>query len=398
MSSPPITGNNDLDAYLYNLQLGIETAGMTSAGTIPVGEVNATFYPEKYIQVRYADSDTGENISNSPVGRKYYGIYNSPTITASDNPADYTWFLVANGGFGSSLFLFYTVTFGRNLKLYIADVAPTINWNTCPITYIDLDIISDGKVNNQSFETAYEPIKVVDTLPDPSTYSGPSIIYVTSINKMYRYSGGQWTSNVLTADLEGTLGFSNFSNSLRPVEVVSTLPTTGNFVGRTAVLTTNSKLYRYGSGGWSAAVPTNDLTGVITTDQLDANSVTTGKLAVGAVTADILGTNSVIAGKIQAGSVDASKINVSQLSAISANMGDITAGTINISGNFIVDSAGNVTIRSGSLNINNRFIVNTDGSTTIQSATSGARTVITNSSIRVYDAGGTLRVKIGDLA
>jgi hypothetical protein len=68
---------------------------------------------------------------------------------------------------------------------------------------------------------------------------------------------------------------------------------------------------------------------------------------------------------------------VGSLSALSANLGSITAG---------------------SLNINNKFVVDASGNTTINSGTSGARMELTNSTLKVYDASGVLRVKIGNLA
>jgi len=68
---------------------------------------------------------------------------------------------------------------------------------------------------------------------------------------------------------------------------------------------------------------------------------------------------------------------VGSLSALSANLGTITAG---------------------SLNINNRFVVDPSGNTTINSGTSGARMELTNSTLKVYDSSGVLRVKIGNLA
>lgn len=81
---------------------------------------------------------------------------------------------------------------------------------------------------------------------------------------------------------------------------------------------------------------------------------------------------------ILANTIAANKLAVAQLAAIAADLGAINAGSIDIgSGKFSVDPSGNVTIRS---------------------ATSGERLEITNSRVRVYDASGTLRVKIGNLA
>jgi hypothetical protein len=83
-------------------------------------------------------------------------------------------------------------------------------------------------------------------------------------------------------------------------------------------------------------------------------------------------------GDIAAGTIAADRIAVANLAAISANLGSITAGSIDIGGGkFAVDTSGNATIRSG---------------------TTGQRLEITNNVIRVYDASGVLRVKIGDLS
>ena len=75
--------------------------------------------------------------------------------------------------------------------------------------------------------------------------------------------------------------------------------------------------------------------------------------------------------------ITADLMNVAQLSAITADLGSITAG---------------------SLNINNKFIVDSSGGTTIQSGTTGARLYIANNVIKVFDASGVVRVKIGDLS
>ena len=102
-------------------------------------------------------------------------------------------------------------------------------------------------------------------------------------------------------------------------------------------------------------------------NDIAANAITATKIAADAVTANA----------IQAGAVTATKISVVSLAAISANIGAITAGSLNINNKCVIDAAGNVTIKS---------------------AASGQRTEILNDVIRVYDAAGTLRVKLGNLA
>lgn len=67
-------------------------------------------------------------------------------------------------------------------------------------------------------------------------------------------------------------------------------------------------------------------------------------------------------------------IETTNLSAISSDLGAVTAG---------------------SMNINGRFIVNSSGGVSITSAGSGQRTEIDGNGLRVYDTGGTLRVRVG---
>ncbi|NVP54450.1 phage tail protein [Mycoplana rhizolycopersici] len=107
-----------------------------------------------------------------------------------------------------------------------------------------------------------------------------------------------------------------FAAGLTPVEIVTSLPTTGNFEGRQAFY--NGKLYRYASGAWTASVSAADIAGTIVATEITDNSVTTPKLAANAViaskiatdaiTADKIAANAIIAGKIAAGAVTATEI------------------------------------------------------------------------------------------
>lgn len=183
-------------------------------------------------------------------------------------------------------------------------------------------------------------------------------------------------------------------------EIVATLPTTNLFEGRIVFLTTDDKLYRYTGTAWTAAVPAVDISGqladaqiaalaaskltgqitetqitdnAITTNKIAASTITGGKIAAGtiqagniatdtitanqiaanAITATELATNAVTADKISAGAVTAAKINVTQLSAITADVG------------------------------------------LLRTATTGSRTEIESNQIRVYDGSGTMRVRLG---
>lgn len=106
----------------------------------PTGEVTGYLY--KYVSVKYADSFDGTvNFSNTPTGRLYYGIRNSDDSTESTNPADYLWSLVA-GGFGTTKYLYYITTGGRQIQFAVATSVPNTGWVIDPATAIDLDVIS----------------------------------------------------------------------------------------------------------------------------------------------------------------------------------------------------------------------------------------------------------------
>lgn len=101
---------------------------------------------------------------------------------------------------------------------------------------------------------------------------------------------------ITTADLAGKISdLTPFANSLQPLVLVSSLTTTGTWTGPSLVLlTTTNKLYRLQSNTppvWTAAVAGGDITansiiggsivaGGISTRELNAGAVTAGKLAV----------------------------------------------------------------------------------------------------------------------
>jgi hypothetical protein len=316
-----------------------------------------------------------------------------------------------------------------NNKLYRWDATNTV-WTD------DIFSITSGSVNAESFATGIEPVKIVDELPVVSGYTGPKIVFLTTDNKMYRYTGSSWDASVAAADISGTLGSSNFSQSLRPVEVVSALPSSGNFQGRTVVLTSDNKIYRYTGSAWTAAVATGDLSGTISAGQIAAGAITAGKIASDAVTAgtiaagavgtDQLAANAITAGKIAAGAISSDQLASSSVIADKIASGAITADKIvanSITGGLIASSG----IITSAAQINDAVITNAkiaNGAITtakiedaaitaakiqsialvgsanfdVKTATSGARMEMTNRVIKVYDSSGVLRVKIGDLS
>ena len=146
-------------------------------------------------------------------------------------------------------------------------------------------------------------------------------------------------------------------------EIVATLPTTNLFEGRVVYLSTDDKLYRYTGTAWISAVAAVDITGTITTTQITddaitspkiaANAVTASEIAANAVTATAIATDAVTANKIQAGAVTAAKISVTSLSAITADVGLLRTASSGARSEIeanqirVYDSAGTMRVRIG---------------------------------------------------
>ena len=132
-------------------------------------------------------------------------------------------------------------------------------------------------------------------------------------------------------------------------EIVSSLPSTDLFEGRVVYLTTDDKLYRYTGGAWTAAVPATDITGQITGTQITDNSISSEKIAANAITSDKIAANSITASKIAANTITGDKISAgtitsaqlatTQLISVSAQIGDLVVDTINIKNNSITQAA-----------------------------------------------------------
>ena len=113
-------------------------------------------FTERYVNIAYADNQSGSGFSLSPRSKIYYGLSNTDSISPSKNPADYKWYL-ADPTFGSNIYLVYTnrqnrkFSFDTDFAILAAGTAafvpsstakfdPTI-WAALPdgTNYIDLD-------------------------------------------------------------------------------------------------------------------------------------------------------------------------------------------------------------------------------------------------------------------
>ncbi len=164
-----------------------------------------------------------------------------------------------------------------------------------------------------------------------------------------------------------------FAADLKPVEIVSTLPATGNVEGRMVYLTTDDKLYRYTGAAWTAAVAAADVTGQLTdaqiaavaaaklTGQITATQITDGaistpKLAAGAVSTDKLAAGSVIAEKIAAEAITAEKLAAGSVTTPKLAAGSVTADILAANsvtaGKVVAGAIGTTQLAAGSVTAN----------------------------------------------
>ena len=237
--------------------------------------------------------------------------------------------LPTTGGFDGQLVLLLP-----DITIYRWD-STTSAWSTDIFT---ASSVETGSITYTSFASGIEPVGVVSTLPTVAGYEGPSVLVLTTDGKLYRLVSGAWTAAVNTADITGTIGENLFSDDLRPIERVSTLPSTALVQGRVVLLTSDSKLYRYTGSAWTAAVPATDLTGqvggtqiadaAITATKIGNAAITTAKLANDSVTADIIASNAITGTKISDGAISTPKISAGAVTANSLAVGSVTANAI----------------------------------------------------------------------
>lgn len=159
--------SDSINYLLANFGANLSADPNTGAITGPTGQTIAYLY--QYLAVKYADSADGAlNFSNSPTNRFYYGIRNSNSTTESTNPADYLWLRVA-GGFGTTKFLFYQTTGGRQIDIAVDTTNPTSNYVQDTGSVIDLDLLTAGKGRQVAYPTIYQWTATATPPVRPST-------------------------------------------------------------------------------------------------------------------------------------------------------------------------------------------------------------------------------------
>jgi len=214
--------------------------------------------------------------------------------------------------------------------------------------------IADAAINTAKFAAGITPVEIVSVLPSSGNFAG-RLAYLTTDSKLYRHNGTSWITAVAAVDITGqmttaqiadaALTAAKFASGIRPVEIVASLPSSGNFEGRMAYLTTDDKLYRHNGTSWVSAVAAADITGQvsdaqiagmaatkmtgqITSTQITDSAVSAAKIAAGAIIAGKIAAGAIAAADIAAGAIIAGKIAANAVTATEIAANAITAGKI----------------------------------------------------------------------
>ena len=176
-------------------------------------------------------------------------------------------------------------------------------------------------------------------------------------NRMYRWDGTVWV------DVQKVLAADDFGLGIRPIQIVSALPTLpdGDYpVGAQVTLSSdNYRLYRNDNDAWDYSVKTEQIdTSAITTIKIADNAITNIKIIDGAVVAGKIATNAVVGANIVNGAIVAGKLgvgavgsgNIADSAVVAGKIADDAVVAANIvDGEIVAGKLGDSAVTAGSI-------------------------------------------------
>jgi hypothetical protein len=116
-----------INYLLANIGQGIQVNAGNGIVTIPNNNTPFSYaYPYMYIAFANSFDGTVGFDQHDYTNKLYYGLWNTATLTpgGSSNPAQYVWYKVADGGFGTTNNLYYSVPSSLQVQFVIDTVSP----------------------------------------------------------------------------------------------------------------------------------------------------------------------------------------------------------------------------------------------------------------------------------
>ena len=206
--TPPITGNEELDQFNYDVHQSINHETGTSdvevttddQGRPVVGDATLS-YQERFLESAYGTDATGANFSQTvsglPAGSTviYQGLRNQADVVASNNPAEFTWRLITGPVNSDTLMPAYRNIGGRLIDWSFATTIPNeFVLDSGPVIDLDEGIAgisaiqgnvtwSNGSVFSLHPDGTWSPPQVVDVVSAPASYTHIGLWDRFSINR-----------------------------------------------------------------------------------------------------------------------------------------------------------------------------------------------------------------------
>jgi hypothetical protein len=161
--------------------------------------------------------------------------------------------------------------------------------NTFSVAYVvsPTNSITLGSVSNNATEFLMANVTAMPLAVDTGT-----IVFTITIRDVngataYVANRSYTISKARVGDIaDGSLTIAKFAAGIRPPEIFAELPSTGNVQGRMVFLTTDNKLYRYTGSAWTLEVDGGDLkNNSVVFGKVAAAAIGVSELAAGAVRA-----------------------------------------------------------------------------------------------------------------
>jgi hypothetical protein len=321
---------------------GTLIANITTGAVTPFNSGGQVYsYLNQYINLRYANNATGSSgFSTVPTNSDYFGVFNSSTITASNNPTDYQWSEVA-GGFGTTKTIYYSALGGRQIQFAATASPPNSNFVISVANVaIDLDVVTTAA--GTPGERGPVSMSFVITTADPSVASSSTLT--------------GWFSSAR-------------DNLTPPIGTGLSPPVLGDTAYFTFPTTGASETYTFNGSVWNSSegqivsgdtIVGNSLPGTAITPA----TITGDRITASTITGNLIAVNTITANNIAAGTITATQISTSYLYVGNIISNNATFGSNTSSGYWLRHSdgdarfGGNVSIGA---NLNVSGLISTSG-------------------------------------